>query len=401
MRTAWLLPVAFLWPIVCSAEQWVFSEPVLVTAEGKGQVFHHLESSGRRNVAVSGETVAISWEDDRDDTPRVYIAQKQIAETDFSVELLISGDGEAYEPSIIGLSDEKFMLAWEENEQVMARITGPQGPGPVIRLSAKSGGQPSLSRYGDEVIVVWSERDGRFGHIRMAQLDIDSSQQLNVKNSCAADKAPVEDEQLYPAVAVMADEVVVAWEDRRPGHTVIMAAQGKPCELSKPLRISDKIEQRSMTYGKGHGVSRVVLTGYGTASLLAVWADKRDFREGYDIFSANYTPAKGFTANVRVQDEFGGVARQWHPTVSGHNDGSLLVAWTDEREGNSDIMLSVFADDEWGEDMPLAGAASEAEQSHPSILLDDAGRLHIAWVERDKRDAPTRLRYMLGMRQVE
>ena len=115
MRKAWLVPVAFLWPIVCSAEQWVFYEPVLVTAEGKDQAFHHLESSGRRNVAVSGETVAISLEDDRDGTPRVYIAQKQIADTDFSVELLISGDCEAYEPSIIGLSDEKFMLAWEEN----------------------------------------------------------------------------------------------------------------------------------------------------------------------------------------------------------------------------------------------------------------------------------------------
>ena len=396
MRKAWLFPVAFLWPIVCSAEQWVFSEPVLVTAEGKDQTFHHLESSGRRNVAVSGETVAISWEDDRDGTPRVYIAQKQIAETDFSFELLISGDGEAYEPSIIGLSDEKFMLAWEENEQVMARITGPQRPGPVIRLSAKSGGQPSLSRYADDVIVVWSERGGRFGHIRMVQLDIDSSQQLNVKNSCAADKAPVEDEQLYPAVAVVADEVVVAWEDRRPGHTVIMAAQGKPCKLSAPLRISDKIEQRSVTYGKGHGVSRVALAEYGATGLLAAWADKRDFREGYDIFAAVYQADKSFSANMRVQDDFGGVARQWHPSVAGHNDGRLLVAWTDEREGNSDIMMSAYIDDEWDEDMPLSGASGPAEQAHPTIILDKDGRLHIAWIERDNRDAPTRLKYMVG-----
>ena len=127
-----------------------------------------------------------------------------------------------------------------------------------------------------------------------------------------------------------------------------------------------------------------------------MWADKRDFREGYDIFAAHDQAREGFASNVKVQDDFGGVARQWHPTVAGHKNGSLLVVWTDEREGNSDIMMSGYIDGEWGEDLPLAGASGPAEQAHPSIILDKDGRLHIAWVERDSRDAPTRLKYMLG-----
>ena len=401
MRRASLWLCVLIWSTSGSAAEWVFSEPVLVAGSGKSGVFHHLESAGRRNIAVSGEIIAVSWEDDRDGTPRVYLAQKPSADTGFSAALQVSSDGEAYEPSVTGLSDGRFMVAWEENEQVMARIIGPNGSGPVIRLSATAGGQASLSKYADDVIIVWSEREGRFGHIRMAQLGVEDSQQIIIRRSCAADNAPVEDEQLYPAVAVVADEVVVAWEDRRPGHTIIMAAHGKPCKLSAPVRISDRLEQRSVTYGKGHGVSRVALSAHGSDSLLAVWADKRDFREGYDIYSADYQQGKGFAANIRVQDDFGGVARQWHPTVTGHNNGSLLVAWTDEREGNSDIMLSAFADDEWGEDMPLAGAAGLAEQSHPSILLDDTGRLHIAWIERDTRDAPTRLKYMAGSRMED
>lgn len=401
MKSAWLLLAVLFWSTFCAASEWVFSSPLQVTANSDQRVFHHLESAGRRNIAVSGDTVAITWEDDRDGTPRVYMAVKKLSAPDFSADMKVSGNGEAYEPSVIGLTGEQFLVAWEEDEQVMARITGPQGSGPAIRLSNTAGGQPSLSRYGDEVIIAWSEREGRFGHIRIAQLGIENSRQLNITSSCADDVKAVEDEQLYPAVADVAGEVVVAWEDRRFGHTVIMAAQGKPCNFSAAQRISEKIEQRSVTYGKGHGVSRVALAAYGTNALLAVWADKRDFREGYDIYAASYQAGKGFSANMRVQDDFGGVARQWHPTVTGSNDGRLLVAWTDEREGNSDIMMSAYSDEEWDEDMPLSGASGPAEQAHPSIILDKDGRLHIAWVERDSRDAPTRLKYMVGSTPLE
>ena len=396
MKSAWLLLAAFFWSTFGCAAEWVFSAPIQVTADSDHKVFHHLESAGRRNIAISGETVAITWEDDRDGTPRVYMALKNNAAPDFTADIKISGSGEAYEPSVIGLADEQFLVAWEENEQVMARITGLQGSGPAIKLSNTAGGQPSLSQYGDDTVVAWSEREGRFGHIRMAQLGVEKTHQIIIKTSCAADKMVAENEQLYPAVAEVAGEVIVAWEDRRLGHTVIMAVQGKPCELSAPLRISDKIEQRSVTYGKGHGVSRVALSAYGETGILAVWADKRDFREGYDIYAAGFQAGKGFSANVLVQDDFGGVARQWHPTVAGHNDGRLLVAWTDEREGNSDIMMSAYIDDEWDEDMPLSGASGPAEQAHPSIILDKDGRLHIAWIERDSRDTPTRLKYMVG-----
>ena len=396
MRSTWLLLSSLLLPTLSSAATWVFSEPVLVTAERNDRVFHHLESAGRRNIAVSGETVAVSWEDDRDGTPRIYMARKKIADADFSSELQISGEGEAFEPSIVGLSGERFLLAWEENEQVFARIIGPKSSGPVIRLSSKAGSQPSLSKYSDGAVIVWSERDGRFGHIRMAKLGFDNKQQLTNINSCVVDTAAAEDEQLYPAAAEAAGEIVVAWEDRRLGHTVIMAARGKPCKLSIPVRISDKLEQRSVTYGKGHGVSRVTLAAHGKSGMLAVWADKRDFREGYDICAADSQGGEGFTANMRVQDDFGGVARQWHPTSAGHRDGLLLVAWTDEREGHSDIMMSAYTNGEWDEDTPLTGAAGPAEQGHPSITLDGAGRLHIAWVERDDRNSPTRLKYMIG-----
>lgn len=382
-------------PLCGWSGEWSFSEPITLADAGDKRIFHHLESSGRRNVAVSGDSVAVTWEDDRDGTPRVYLASKPLDTDKFST-LRISGDGEAYEPSITGLPKQRFLLAWEEDGQVMAAVAGPGGRGPVLQLSQHAAGQPSVASRGDTAVVVWSERPARHGQIRMARLSVGEDDRLQVAADCNVDSQPPADEQTYPAVSLLNDELIVAWEDRRPGHTIILAVHGQACEFSEPKRISEAIEQRSAVYGKGHGVARVALSAYGSDQLLAAWADKRDFREGYDIYATSYRAGQGFGANQRVQDDFGGVARQWHPTVTGHADGRLLVAWTDEREGSADIMLSEYVDGEWTDDMILPGASGPGQQSQPSILLDEAGRLHVVWVARETPDATTRVLYMVG-----
>ena len=101
-------------------------------------------------------------------------------------------------------------------------------------------------------------------------------------------------------------------------------------------------------------------------------------------------------ANSSVQDEFGGVARQWHTTVAGHLNGHLVVAWSDEREDSSDIFYSWFENGEWSEDLPVPGASGREEETHPSIIFDDNGNLHIAWIARKEVGGTTRLRYMSG-----
>ena len=194
--------------------------------------------------------------------------------------------------------------------------------------------------------------------------------------------------------------MIAAWEDRRPGHTIILASESKVdavCPFTPPQRISLRPNRgQKMPYGKGHGVARVAMAAYGKSGVLAAWADKRDFREGYDIYAAAWRAAGGFGDNERVQDEFGGVARQWHTTVAGHPDGTLLVAWDDDRDGDTNVMISWHEDGAWSEDTVLPGAGGPGEQAHPSITLDRDGNLHAVWVERDTSDGPTRLRYALG-----
>ncbi|MFO7593673.1 MAG: hypothetical protein R6X15_06480 [Pseudomonadota bacterium] len=399
MRRAvyWFFPFLFS---TGAAADWEFSPPLTISDQAGERFFHHLESAGRRNIAVSGETVAVAWEDDRDGTPRIYLARKGLDDADFSSALQVSGEGEAFEPSMVALEGGRFALAWEEEGRVRLRVVNREGrPGPLIELGEGESVQPSL-HFGEGTLrLVTAEREGRFSRIYFHRFALRKGE-LKPLRRCAVDAAPPEDQQLYPTLARQQGVTVVAWEDRRPGHTIIMAAEsedGKACAFSDPKRISLPPEdEEEAPYGRGHGVARVALASFGSDGIYAAWADKRDFREGYDIYGAGWRTEQGFGANERVQDEFGGVARQWHVTLAGQVQGRLVAAWTDERDGNADVLFSRREDGQWSDDRSLPGASGAGEQLHPSITLDGAGNLHAAWVERDEVGGSTRLRYAVG-----
>jgi hypothetical protein len=400
----WTIAIAWLPLTATIAAPWSFSQAVEVTSVSSGKVFHHLDASGRRNIAAAHAGVAVAWEDDRDGTPRVYLAYKGYVEDRFTRELQVSGSGEAFEPSLIALGGERFAIAWEEADAVWLRLADMKADeprlGPPLKISKRQGGQANLTTGNNsQVIVLWSEREGRYGRIRAQYLRLQGLQ-ASVETDCPVDAAAPSDEQLYPAATVVQGRLLVAWEDRRPKHTIIMAAserQPGACRFSEPARISEKPAGRNLPYGSGHGVARVAIDRVGEKAAFAAWADKRAFRNGYDIWGSHYLSETGrFGGNERVQDDFGGLSKQRHATVAGHAGGVLVVAWDDEREGNADLMLSWHEDDGWSDDWPLPVASGAGEQSHPTIVLDPQGNLHAAWIERDAVGGVTRLKYGFG-----
>jgi len=384
------------------AQPWEFDQPLAVTGvQGEG-IFHHLESAGRRNIAVAGDTVAISWEDNRHETPAIFLAHKPRQSDAFSPALRISGEGEAYEPSLTALGGDRFAVAWEEAGRVHLRLSDGKQLGPVLKLDATQAGQASLSAEGDTLILVYAAADPDSHHRRIYLQHFESDGlTLQAGDACGVDPAPLKQAQLYPTVSKLPHRTVVAWEDRRHGHTIIMAAENRQpgaCRFDKPQRISEPLPGPRPPYGKGHGVTRVAMDGYGRDRVLAAWADKRDFREGYDIYASHY-PAEGdalFGPNQKVQDPFGGVAQQWHPSVAGSPSGQLVVAWDDGRDDQSNILLSWYTDGQWSDDLSVPGASGAHEQNHPSVTLDRDGNLHLAWAERETVGGPTRLRYLFG-----
>ena len=382
------------------AQPWEFRNPITVTTSVGEGIFHHLDSSGRRNITVSENTVAVAWEDNRDNTPRIYLARKPIAVDSFNADMKVSGSGEAYEPALVALTGNRFALAWEEEGRIHVRLVTPDKAGPVITIGDEEATQASLARQGNDLLLVYSEREDRFGRIWFQRIVVDGLT-LRAMPRCPVDAMAPKDDQLYPTVVSFDGRVIVAWEDRRPGHTIIMAAQNSDqaaCAFTLPQRISEGHSGPRMPYGKGHGVARVALATYGSGHVLAVWADKRNFREGYDIYAAEYLPVSKslFGPNMKVQDTFGGYAQQWHATTAGDSSGRLVVAWDDNRDGDANIMLSWWEDGDWSDDLTVPGAAGPGEQNHPSLFLDRDGNLHLAWVERETIGGPTRLRYLFG-----
>ena len=382
-----------------ASQPWEFGRAVDVTPIHGDGIFHHLESAGRRSIALSGSTVAVAWEDNRDGTPRVYLARKRIDASDFDAAVRISGDGEAFEPSIVGFGEDRFAVAWEEDDRVVTRLAAAHALGPVSPSSDVEGTQANLSAHADRLYLTRSQRVGAHAYIRLRVMREADHLELLAEDDCVVDATQPTHDQLYPSSAVVDDGLVVAWEDRRAGHTIILASASRldsVCRFTAPVRVSENPPGKKSNYGKGHGVARVALGRFGASDVLAVWADKRNYWEGYDIYAAAYAGNGIFSSNSKVQDEFGDFARQWHASVTGNANGMLVVAWDDEREGNSDIALSWFEEGEWSDDLLLPNASGAGHQAHSSIVIDSDGNLHVAWIERTEINGPTRLRYQYG-----
>jgi len=142
------------------------------------------------------------------------------------------------------------------------------------------------------------------------------------------------------------------------------------------------------------GVARGALASFDK-HVAAVWSDKRNFRFGYEIFSAFARYSGRFGENLKVQDGFGDGFEQWHPTIAAHGN-SLAAAWDDDRDGNSDIWLSYYTGEGWSDDIAVPGASGEGFQTHPSLAMDQAGGLHLIWLYRDEEGGATSIRYLYG-----
>lgn len=370
---------------------WRFADPLTVSSVHGAAIFHHLESANRLGVAVSAQTVAVAWEDNRSGTPQCYVAFREPSAESFANEIRLS-EQSCYEPVVLGLGIGRFVAAWEEEGKVRARVV--PGAAPALTLSGVEAGQATLAAGAGKLYAAWAEQAGRFRRIVVGHLAIDES-------ALALDSVhPVEpreplDEQAWPALAVAGDgSLAVVWEDRRHKHTVPMYSHSKDGEaFSAPARLSEVPSGSAQGLGAGVGAMRPTLTPWGAKGVAAAWLDKRDFLSGYDVYAGlSSDGGRSYGRNLMVQDSFGANMAQWHAQVVGNAAGRLLVVWDDERDGTADIWMSEWDGKEFSEDVAPRGAAGPGSQSDPVATLDDAGNLHLAWIER-RDDGGTQIRY--------
>jgi hypothetical protein len=378
---------------------WRFGEVVEVAGSHSGR-FHHLESSGRRNIAVSAGTIAITWEDNRNGHPQVYVAFKAPADTAFGPATRVSNGGEAYEPTIMPLHGGSFLVGWEEAGHVNVREVAPTGIGPVSAPSRAPSSQISLSaETGVTHYAAWTDVSRSPSRVVATELRRGEDGSYPWAESCHLDPLPAVALQQYPAIALTrSGRAMAVWENRRDGRTELMTSYAdSTCRFDNVRRLNDWIAPTSKVYGRGIGVARPAVAPFGTRGVAVTWADKRDFRTGYDVYALLSTDGgKTLGPNTRVQDEFADLIEQWHPAIAADRAGLVVVAWDDTRDGTSDIWLSWQTPDGWSDDVAVPAASGSGEESHPTLTLEDSGNLHIAWVVRPRPLAPTRVLYVSG-----
>ncbi len=387
-----------------AAEPWVFDSKIAVSGEPGSGIFHHLNGAGRKHIALAGDSVAVTWEDNSSGDPQVYIAFKSTRQQRFSQALRVSGGAEAYEPAIVGLPDNRFLLAWEQDAAINARIFGADGPGEPLRLAPASAGHVSLAAIAGRVYAVWRERRDGAWFVRVAALRTGDDDELKLESVSAVEPRGVEAELLFPSIAVNAAGICVAWEDRRAGHTRLLVSHSadEAKTFVEPRHLNEFFFNRNQ-YDQGNGVTRVSLASFARDEILAAWMDKRRGGLGYGIFAAlGADGGEDFGPNEKVHGAEGDRQPHYNPAATGNEAGDFVTAWDDFRRGDSDIWISSYnEDDEWGRDFAPAPASGPGEQSHPAIALDEGGDLHLLWMERVAPDAPGRLWYSRGRRGID
>jgi len=393
---AWLSAAAWVAPVL--AAPWEFGEPITVAGAAEG-VYHHLEASGRRSLAVSDGVVAVVWEDNRSGSPQAYVALKQEQDEAFGRPRLLSSGAEAYEPTVAALGGGAFLTAWEQDGAVWARRVFAGGDDAPRRIGGNPSRQASASSAGaGSVLLAWVEGEERNGRVQVARWGVRDGLTGIVGPATAVDGSGPGG-QLYPALAAVGDGAVAAWEDRRRGHTVIMNARSSNLQqFSPPAVLNDVPPSMSAEFGRGTGAARVALCADAQGRVAAVWADKRDFRSGYDVYAAlGTTPGGDFAAaDERVQDDFGADISQWHPGLACGRAGMRVAAWDDDRDESADVWISWREEGGWSDDLAVPGASGPGQQGYPALTLDEAGRLHLAWIDQGEKNGTSRLRYLVG-----
>lgn len=381
---------------------WDFGEKIAVTTSAGDRIFHHAYSAGRRNVAVGDNHVAVTWEDNRAGNPAVFIAFKAMGERRFSREYQLSDvRADAYEPAVSALSGDRFVVVYEQNGFVHAVLTDPHGTGTPQRIGKGHGTQATLAtRDARTALVAWSDSQPN-GNSRIQTCIVtaeDSARGLTIGRAQPLEREPPPAEQLYPALALSAQGFVVAWEDRRHGHTRIVASAAAAGAFTAPREINEYLSGRSV-YDKGSGATRVVLSSTGRRTV-AVWMDKREGGKGYSLYAAwSDDGGRRFGSNQPVHDAFGQSVGQVNPAVASNRAGETVVVWDDPRIDDADIWLATPVAGGWSENFQVPPASGEGEQSNASLAVDRHGNVHLVWIERAALRAPTSLWYSLGRKR--
>ena len=372
----------------------------------------HTFSSGGRSLTLKGDTLYAVWYDVRSGNADVYFAGSLDGGRTFGPSKKINDDNTKavqYKPSIGVDARGLIYVAWRDGRKDNADIffamssNGGKTFSKNIQLNDDRGkayqGNPTLAvNSKGHVVVAWS--DARNGKDDI-YLTVSQNRGRSFSKNVQVNDDPETPSHSHPAVAV--DEngtVYAAWEDHRNNHSDIYMARST--DGGKTFGANRRVNDDK---GSAPQISPSIVVGPSGRVYLA-WGDFRNStiklsppdaataelhwwkssRIGNaDIFFAESRDGgESFSPNLRINDD-SGAAAQAFPSLSVNSRGIVAVAWEDFRNGHSDIyVVRSTGQGLFGANQRVNDDRGEADQYHPSLILDSNGRAYLIWT--DKRN---------------
>jgi hypothetical protein len=106
-------------------------------------------------------------------------------------------------------------------------------------------------------------------------------------------------------------------------------------------------------------------------SVVVVWSENRD--GNWDLYQRTYIPGKGsFSETKRLTR---GAGTDTHGVLANAPDGKVWIAWQSFSDGQADILLASLDDPS----VPVRISDGPADEWSPAIAVDRSGRVHVAY----------------------
>jgi hypothetical protein len=307
------------------------------------------------------------------------ILSAQIIKDDFRVNDDTTG-GNNLAPDVEITESGETIIVWDDGRNGLSNIYGQVYDASGISVdtnflvspSLTSGSNPTISSYGDSLIVIWQEGSGQW-------LLSDGSGQ-------GTSFSLLSGETYEPDVAVSDSGFFVVWH-----HST--STGGQEIFLKMFDFNGDSIGPRMVVNDDGTSANqfspRIGMDENG--SFVVVWTDYRD--GNYDIYGQRFDASgdtTGLGGNFLINDD-GGSNSQNVPSCAMDSAGNFVVVWEDQRDGNYDIYGQRF--DASGDTTGLGGNflinddGGSRNQRNPSCAMDKSGNFVVVW--QDYRNVPS------------
>ncbi len=326
-----------------------------------------LAFNNAKTIGSDGNTLHTVWTDGREGNLEIFYKKSANSGVNWNADVrLTNASGSSYYPAI-EVNGNTILLTWTDNrdgnyEIYFKRSTdGGNTWSADTRLTNNSSisDYPSIDASGSTVVIAWQDnRDGNY--------EIYFKRSTDGGNNWEADQRLSSNPSFseYPSVTISGAKVNVAWEDNRDGNREIYN------RYSGDGGASWSAENR-LTNNSSPSTSPSITSGADYVDLT--WSDQRDGNwEIYYKYSSD--GGANFIPDQRLTNASG---NSWYPSVATWGD-FIHICWQDARDGNNEVYYKISTDGggTWLSDQRLTNDAGASNT--PSINISGSA-LHIVW----------------------